>query len=340
MTTEAETKVQDADPEPIMRLSMSYAPERCLLTACQLGLFSHIADGNHTADEVAKAAEASPRGIRMLLDSLTACELLEKNDGRYQLTAASRQYLVRDSPDYMGGMMEMDALWQSWSRLTDVVRTGKPLVSVEEEEAGGKFFAELVRSLHIWNRGPSRRAARALGAGTTHKAMQVLDVACGSGVWGIAVAEADEESRVTFQDFQKILDIASEYAERHGVADRSEYLPGNLKKVDFGEARYDLALLGNIVHSEGERSSRDLFKRLHRALKPGGRLVVIDMIPNEDRTGPLFAVTFALNMFLHTEEGDTYTLGEYTEWLSEAGFGKVETTEIEFHSPLIVATRD
>jgi hypothetical protein len=75
-------------------------------------------------------------------------------------------------------------------------------------------------------------------------------------------------------------------------------------------------------------------------LRPGGRVVVIDMIPNEERTGPPFALFFALNMLVNTETGGTYTVGEYTDWLKDAGFARVETAEIGFHSPLVIAHKE
>jgi hypothetical protein len=135
------------------------------------------------------------------------------------------------------------------------------------------------------------------------------------------------------------LDHTRQYLRKHGILDRCDFLPGDLKQVSFGEARYDLALLGNIVHSEGERSSRDLFRRLHRALKSGGQLAIVDMIPNEERTGPPYPILFALTMLVNTETGGTYTLTEYTAWLTEAGFVRVETADIGSHSPLIIARK-
>ena len=93
------------------------------------------------------------------------------------------------------------------------------------------------------------------------------------------------------------------------------------------------------MHSEGERSSRDLFKRLHRALTPGGKIAIIDMIPNEERTAPPFPLFFALNMLLRTSEGSTYTMHEYTEWLKDAGFARVESADIGSHSPLVIGLK-
>jgi ubiquinone/menaquinone biosynthesis C-methylase UbiE len=329
----------DQDVQKLTQFHLSFAPSRVLTTALQLRVFSHLAAGKATAAAVASAAGASERGTRMLLDALVALDLLGKKDGRYTLTPLAERYLVRESPDYAGYIMESDALWEAWSHLAECVRTGKPCHAVNQPQGAEEFFPVLVRGLHITNRGPARSLARALGAGDGHGKMRVLDVACGSGVWGIAVAEANPEARVTAQDFPKVLELTRQFLRQHGVEDRYDFLPGDLKQADLGESRYDLALLGNIVHSEGEHSSRHLFKRLHGALKPGGRVAVLDMIPNDDRTGSPFPILFALNMLVNTDEGDTYTLAEYTGWLQDAGFGRIETADIGSHSPAIIATK-
>lgn len=337
----AKTKPKPAalSPRPISELIFSYAPSRILSAGVQLGVFSHIASGQHTADEIAAAEQVSPRGMRMLLDALVGMKLLAKAKGNYSLTPLSEKFLVRQSPDYMAAMIENDALWQGWTRLTDVIRSGSPLVRVEEQDQAEKFFSILVRSLHVMNREPGVLTAKAVLKKLKKSGPDVVDVACGSGVWGIAFAEADPKARITFQDFAGVLNVTREYAERHGVGDRAEYLAGDLKTVDYGENRFDAALLGNIVHSEGEASSRDLFRRLHQALRPGGRIVIIDMVPNDERTGPVFPLIFALNMFIHTQIGDTYTLGEYTAWLKDAGFSRVEAVDIGGESPLIVGVK-
>lgn len=323
----------------IQQLTFSFAPSRILTTGVQLGVFSHIAAGHHTAAEVAKAAGASERGMVMLLDSLTALELLKKKDGRYELSPVAASFLVRESPNYLGYMMEADDVWEAWTGLTEAVRTGKPHRMVHEQKAAEDFFPNLVRTLHITHREPAQRTAQALGIGAVRKGVRAIDIGCGSGVWGIAVAEADPTARVTAQDFPVVLETTKHYVRQHGVEQRFDFLPGDLKQVDFGEGRYDLALIGNIVHGEGEASSRQLFKKLHRALRPGGQVAIIDMVPADDRTGPPFALFFALNMLVHTNEGSTYTLAEYRSWLADAGFARFDTADIGSHSPLIIGTK-
>jgi ubiquinone/menaquinone biosynthesis C-methylase UbiE len=321
-------------PEMIMQLQFAMAGTRVLATSVQLGLFTHLANGAKTPAAVAKAASTDVRATRMLLDALCAFGLVTKARGEYGLSPLSAEFLVKGKESYLGQLMETDSMWQGWSHLTDVVKTGRPERKVEQQADAEAFFPTLVRSLHVMNREPARRTAQVLAGCTS-----VLDVACGSGVWGIACAEADRAARVTASDFPKVLEVTKEFAKKHGVADRVDYLPGDLKTVDYGRARFDAAILGNILHSEGEASSRALLKKLHAALKPGGKVAIVDMIPNEERTGPPFPVIFALNMLLHTEVGDTYTVAEYRAWLEEAGFKKVETADIGSHSPLVVGVK-
>lgn len=336
MAQPSQQKTAALSPEPLVQMHWAFAGTRVLTAAVQLHVFSYLAAGNATPKEVARAAEANERGIRMLLNALVGFQLLTKAGDRYELTPLASQYLVRESPSYLGGLIDNEDVLEPWQHLTEVIRTGTPFHRVENQQTADQFFPRLVRALHVMNGEPARRAAEVLCGANGRPGMRVLDVACGSGVWGIAVADADPRACITAQDYPRMLDLTREFLNRHGVADRYDFLPGDLKQIDLGGHQFDLALLGNIVHSEGEQSSRDLFKRLFRAMRSRGRIAIMDMIPNDDRTGPVFTLLFALNMLVHTEAGDTYTLREYTAWLKEAGFRRIETADIGSHSPMII----
>ncbi len=336
------TRTDSPAPSGVDRLfqfHLCFAPARILAAALQLDVFSHIAAGRRTTASLAKASGASERGMRMLLDALTGLQLLHKRASIYGLSALARRYLVRSQPDYCGAMLGDDRLWHNWTHLTEAVRTGQAPVRVNERQTAEDFFPNLVRGLHVMNRPPARRLARALLDGRRRTGWEVLDVACGSGIWGIALAEADGTARVTAQDFPKVLELTRQYVHRHGVEKRFNFLGGDLNEIDFGANRFDVALLGNIVHSEGADSSRQLFRKMHAALKPYGRMVIIDMIPNNLRTAPPFPLLFALNMLVNTARGDTYTFKEYSGWLREAGFGRVTRVDIGWHSPAVLAVR-
>lgn len=327
------------DIQYLQQLSVTHIATRIFASGLQLGVFDAIGDEGMTVAEMAEAASSSVRGIRILLDCLVSFHLLRKAQQRYWLTPVSARYLRKSSPDYMGHLWESELSLELWNHLNDAIRTGKPLRTPGTPEQEGVSFAGLVRSLYVVNREPATRAAQVLGAGFTHQGMSVLDVACGSGVWGIAIAQADPQSRIVAQDLPPVLEITKGYVAQHNVEEQFAYLPGDLRKVDFGQSRFDLAILGNIVHSEGERFSRDLLMRIHPALKDTGRIVIIDIIPDEQRTGPQASLLVALAMLLDTEEGDLFTLSEFKEWLTEAGYEGFETAGIGSHSPLIIARK-
>lgn len=327
-------------PQRIVDLWFGFTPTMTLVTAVQLDVFTALAGGAMTAADAAKAANASVRGIQMLLDALVSLELLHKHANRYSLSPEAETYLVRGRDGFLGGFFEMFPQGaQDWLRLAEAVKTGRPVRSFDGKELSEQFFPPLIRALHVANRGPAHNLARKLGIGTRWRGLRILDVAAGSGVWGIAAAIEDPSTTVTALDFPRILTITREYAAKEGVSDRFTYLEGNLRDAPLEENTYDLVILGNICHVEGAEVTREFLNRLPPAMRPGGKVAIVDMIPNEERSGPAFPLLFALQMLVHTEHGGTFTQGEYTRWLQEADFKKVEAVDIRFHSPVIVGAR-
>lgn len=321
-------------------LSMAMAPNRILSAAVQLGVFTAIAAGHTTTADLAQAVGADARALRMLLDALAGLGLLGKADGRYRLSEVARQHLLPESLDYIGSTFETDHIWEAWAGLTDAIRSGTSRRSVESETEAALFFSRLVRTLHVINLPVARRAAQALFGGEDRASLDIIDIGCGSGVWGIGMAEAQPSARLTLQDLPPVLDgVAREKVAHHGLAERTRYLPGSYREIELGAGDYDLAILGNIIHMEGDEGTRNLFRKVQRALRPGGRLAIIDMFPNDARTGPPFPLIFALNMLVATNAGDTYTIAELRPWLTEAAFSSVDMLDIGHHSPLLVARK-
>ncbi|MFP3989667.1 methyltransferase [Streptomyces sp. E11-3] len=327
-------------PEQIIDDLWAPRATQVLLTAVELDLFSHLAAGARTAEQTAAAAGTAPRGTRHVLDALTALGYLEKRDGGYELTLASRRYLVRDSPGYLGDMChETRALWQQWPHLTEVVRTGEPTARWEEEATGREQFPALVSAWFPLSFAAARAAVAALPEDTRAGIHRILDVAAGSGAWSIAFALDLPQARVTTIDHPEVTDVTRSFTERYGVAERYRHIGGNIRTTEFGTG-YDLVTLGYIVHTEGPHWGPELIRKAYAALRPGGTLLIADMIPDNSRTGPHIPLTFAAtDLLLFTQDGDTYTQREYEAWLTEAGFHTVTTHDILAPSPLITATR-
>lgn len=311
-----------------------------LIAGIELALFTHIAQGSHTPGEITQAAGASRRGTVRLLDALVGMGYLTKRGSRYGLKPVAREFLVRGRDSYRGdGVEVIKRHWPHWAQLARAVRTGRPVVSVDTEKRGRDFFPKLVKGIFATSFAGGQAAVRALSRNARRRIRWILDVAAGSGAWSIPFAQAMPQARVVALDFPAVARITRQYARRYGVAKQYEYLEGNLRQVDLGRQRYDLVILGNIVHSEGASWGRVLLRRSQRALRDGGLLLIAEILPNDTRTGPAIPLLFSLNMLLHSQEGDVFTLREYRRWLRAAGFRNVRTTPAPTLSPLIWATK-
>jgi SAM-dependent methyltransferase len=310
-----------------------------LVAGIELDLFTHIAAGKRKVGEIADAAQASERGVVRLLDALVGLGYLEKNRKQYRLRPVAEQFLVRGREFYLGGVARTTRLhWNTWAQLTEAVRTGRPVVRADAEPTGQEFFSNLVPGLFPRSLLAARAAVRSLPKETRARCRRILDVAAGSAAWSIAFAERLPDARVTIVDYPQVTPIARQFAERYGVGDRFEYREGNLRVVDFG-LDYDLVILGHIIHSEGPAWGRKLLEKSYGALRRGGLLLIAEMIPNEERSGPPLPLLFSLNMLLHTEEGDVFTLQEYRRWLKQIGFQSTTTLTVPAPSPLILAKK-
>jgi ubiquinone/menaquinone biosynthesis C-methylase UbiE len=168
--------------------------------------------------------------------------------------------------------------------------------------------------------------------------VRAIDLAAGSGIWGIAMVQKSPKVRVTAVDWAGMIPTTKRITAKFGVGDRFEFIEGDLAEADFGSG-YDVATLGHILHSEGEQRGRQLLRKVFRALKPGGIIAIAEWLVNDNRTEPLHALMFAVQMLVNTENGSTFSFNEIKKWLQDAGFKDVRKLDAPGPSPLVLATK-
>jgi 3-hydroxy-5-methyl-1-naphthoate 3-O-methyltransferase len=347
-TTPQTTSSRDAAPESarvtpqrIMQFAWGFAAPLVIDAALRHRVFDVLDSGPKTVAELAGATGASARGLRAILDALVGLELLTRQADRYAITPESSTFLVSSKPLFHGGLIKHlnRQISENWKKLPQIVASGKPATEVNDTEAGADFFREFVEDLFPMNFPAAKALADHLAqaGGDANRPLKVLDLAAGSGVWGIAIAQRLPQARITAVDWPKVAQVTQDVARRHGVGDRLTTLPGDLLEVDFGRG-YNVATLGHILHSEGEARSRRLLAKVFDALAPGGTIAIAEFMPNDDRTGPPIPLLFGVNMLVHTQEGDVFTFPQLATWLREAGFKDARKLEAPAPSPLILAT--
>jgi SAM-dependent methyltransferase len=298
-----------------------YQRTAALKAGIELDVFSAIAAGATTVGAVAERCGASERGTRILLDHLTMDGFLTRSGDRYALTATGAM-LDRNAPMYVGSAITFIAsphVRAGFDRLTEAVRRGGSALADEASLAPEHpMWVEFARSMAPLAGFSALLVANALGV-EGGPALRVLDVAAGHGLYGITLARVNPAIEVTALDWKNVLAVAEENARLAGVADRFRTRPGSAFDVDFG-GPYDLVLLPNILHHFDPAACERLLRKSHAALAPGGRLAIVEFVPNEDRLGPPDAVRFALVMLAGTPAGDAYTFAEYERMLRATGF--------------------
>ncbi|MDA8334771.1 MAG: methyltransferase [Peptococcaceae bacterium] len=337
-----ETKSTTPTPERIMQFFFGFAPTLVIHAAVSQHVFDILDEGPRTVEDVSASTGASVRGLRTLMNALVGLEFLVKDGlGRYSLTPESAEFLVAGRPGFHGGLFRhvCGQLLPNWVKLNEIVRTGRPESVMNQEDGGGAFFEEFVESIFPMSRPAAQVLADVMGlTWAKEEPVSVLDIAAGSGVWGITLAQKWPRMRVTAVDWAKVIPVTRRVAERFGVAERFSFVEGDILEAQYGHG-HDIATLGHILHSEGERRGRALIRKVYESLAPEGTIVIADFLVNEERTGPPPSLLFAVNMLVHTDHGDTFSFGEISDWLREAGFKDVRTVEAPGPSPLILAAK-
>jgi 2-polyprenyl-3-methyl-5-hydroxy-6-metoxy-1,4-benzoquinol methylase len=327
---------QGAPPSPvrIFQTLTSFQQSAALRAAIGLGLFTAIAEGHSDVAALAKKIGASEKGTRVLCDALVIMNFLSKNGAAYGLVPESAMFLNQRAPTYVGAAASF--------LVDELLASGAYNDFAASVKKGGSAFSEegtVSRDNPIWVSFARHMAslmampAQLLAARMTSEdagPIDVLDIAAGHGLYGIAFAQKNPQAKVSALDWDAVLQVAKENAAAAGVSARHRLLPGSAFEVDY-KGPYDIVLLTNFLHHFDVPACEGLLKRLHAATRPGARLAILEFVPNDDRISPQQDAFFAVTMLATTAHGDAYTHKEYDAMLHDAGFARSEMIEL---SPL------
>jgi 2-polyprenyl-3-methyl-5-hydroxy-6-metoxy-1,4-benzoquinol methylase len=311
-----------------------------LNSALELGIFDVIHRSAYDLKEIAEKIKASQKGTRVLLDALVVMDFIRKKGDKYYLTPESELFLVSDKPTCLADfvMLHNEGIYSLWSHLSEAIRSGIGKRNNEHEEKKG-FYSRLVRGLFTLNYPLSWRLVEVLGIDKIAQYLRILDVAAGSAPWSIAMAEANPDSHVTAVDSPEVLEVTKEYVKRHGLEGQFMYISGDVNELSFDEGNYDLAILGNICHSQGTEYTQKLFSKVYSCLRTEGEIITIDTIPDEEKNSPFFPVLFAVLMFLNTPDGDTFTFSQFKQYLLGAGFTNIRRLDLSLETSAVVGEK-
>ena len=310
------------NPAELLKLSGGYWSACALHAGVKLDLFSQ----SGTIPELAAATACDARGLEMLLNALTALELLAKDGERYAPTAFAADYLARSSPRYLGYIiMHHHHLMAGWSRLDEAVRSGAPLrgrVSHDADDSERESFEMGMFNLAM------QIAPRIVAKVDLRDRRRLLDLGGGPGSYAIHFCQTNPQLSATVYDLASTRPFAEKTIAAFGLSNRITFVAGDFTSADVPNG-FDVAWLSHILHGEGPEGCAAILQRAVAALQPGGMLLVQEFILDDTMDGPLFPALFSLNMLLGTPQGRAYSQGQLEALLRAAGVASIRRLEID-----------
>jgi SAM-dependent methyltransferase len=317
------TDVKSPSPELFFNTLRAYQNTAALKAALDLKLFTAIGSRPATAAELASACSAAERGVRILSDYLSILGFLTKTGDRYSLTPDSAAFLDEKSPAYAGeaaSFLLSPSIKGAFDKLAAAAKKGGTAMPDEGTMAPEHpVWVEFARGMAP-RMTPIAEALAELLPLDPNRPTRILDIAAGHGVYGIALAKKNPKAHLIALDWAPVLDVARANATRAGLTDRFSTIAGSAFEAELG-TDYDVVLIPNFLHHFDPPTCVAFLKKAHGALRPGGKVAVVEFVPNPDRVTPPDAAGFSLVMLATTAAGDAYTFAELEAMLDQAGFG-------------------
>jgi len=254
----------------------------------------------------------------MSLESLVSTTHLEAHHLRALLDVGrSEGWVVEEAGVY--SIAEVPAAPKShptagWGKIAEAFRANKPQALFETPGALEAY------QNHLFDL--SSPVADELVVRCVEPCERVLDVGSGYGAYGLAALHGFKKARVTLVDEAAVLASGANVQESYG--ERVERVAVRAEEMTF-DPIYDTVLVANLLHLHGPDRNRAILARCACALRPGGRLIVLDLDPAKE---PTLAAYFSLNMAIYTELGRVYDVETVSGWLREVGLEELRVERL------------
>jgi hypothetical protein len=310
----------------------AFQNSRILLTAFELEVFSVLDNKTLTSSQIAEMIQCDPKASDRLLNALTVIGFVIKQDHTFRNTEFSMKYLSKQSPDYMSGMFHINHLWNTWSNLTEAVKTGTAVIQTEVDAREDIWVKDFIEAMH--DRAKSQADSSVARIDLEH-VDKVMDIGGGSGAFSMAFVKKKNTLKATIFDLHNVTPLTNTYIRNEGLEGKIDTINGNYL-IDDIPTGYDLMFLSAVIHSNSYEENEELVRKCVASLNTGGQLIIQDLIMHEARLFPPRGAIFALNMLVGTGSGDTFTESEVRLWMSNAGLKNITKVNLPFDSAQMI----
>ena len=345
METQTETQI---NPSKIMQIGTGFMASKTLLTAVNMDLFTLLAKGELSGQDIKTKLSLHKRSLYDFLDTLVALGFLNRNGIKetsvYSNAEDTDLFLDKEKPSYVGGLLEMcnHRLYPFWNDLEEGLKTGLPQ---NETKNGEKFLFEELYA----NEDRLREFIHAMGGIQMGNFITFsnqfdfsdyhthCDIGGSGGNLSIHIAKINPHMTCTSIDLPPVCPIAEENIKLMGLESQVFAEAGDFFKDDF--PKVDIITMGNILHDWGTADKKMLMKKAYDALPKGGALVVIENIIDNDRSKNVFGLLISLNMMIETPEGFDFTADDFDGWAKEIGFRETSIMPLTGPASAVIAIK-
>ena len=321
--------------ETIPKVTLSYkslfdmcswpAREKVVDAAIKLNIFNALREPV-TAEEVACMLGTHSKNTGLFLDALAAIDLVEKKDGCYRNLPVSSEFLVEDSPCYLGPVIDYMFTYETFTsgELLDLVKKG-PASFDETHTASDEMTKVEVLSHAAFERAGKAQLIAKIAASLPEfeSCRKMLDLGCGPGLNGITIVSVHPTMKGVLFDRPRTIELAREMIRRYGMEDRMEAMGGDYAEDHIGEC-YDLMLASDTLYYTREEID-PIMAKLRDSLNPGGVLVTIHPSLSSERTKPGSLVLESLFSGLKGEDMGLLDREFLADSMLRAGFKSVRS---------------
>jgi len=265
----------------LVEMAMAYSRSRVLCAAARLGIADALGEEIRSVEQLAESSQADSDALYRLLRTLASMGITEETaPGLFRLTAFG-QPLRKDAPDSVWASVVFwaDLLADSWSLLTDCVRTGKPAAQVRDPQIPSRWSQDPEASSifrAVMGTAPVEDYAPIVMAWDFSRASVVADLGGGGGALILAVLELYPQVRGMLVDLEPSVEAARARFTGQEFSSRCELIAADLSQSVPPGA--DVYMIKHVLHGRRDPEAITMLKNCRAVIPPGGSLLIIEFI--------------------------------------------------------------
>ena len=287
----------DLVPVPLAHTHICFMLSKAILEAFSLNVFEAFKDGSKNLEQAAEYTQLDQRALKSLLNVLISTGYFTYSKGIYSLTKHSRKWCLKESENSLYNQQLFNNVCWNWmEHFPKFLKTGKGLQYHET-------FNEIEWELY-------QKGMESVASGTAMQVVKMapklmnpdkmLDIGGSHGLYSASFCKKYPTMKAFILDLPPAVEKAEPLLRKKYSGNNIIYKKGNALTDDFGNLEFDLILISSLMHHFTIEQNNIVVKKIEKALKKGGYLIIQEFIrpepsPKMEMVGTILDLFFNLS---------------------------------------------